>query len=71
MSPRQIGQYWKPTANPPPKRSPWKKETNKHKPQISLIEAENKFELMETEPSKSSKTETLNTSKASKSGGKA
>ena len=32
----------------PKKRSPWKKEYNKHKPQIS-IETENKLELMETE----------------------
>ena len=33
----------------PQKKSPWQKETNKHKPQLSLIETENKFELMETE----------------------
>ena len=39
----------------PKKRSPWKKESNKHKPLISLIETENKFELMETELRKSSK----------------
>ena len=35
------------------KRSPWKKESDKHKPQISLIETENKFELMETESQES------------------
>ena len=37
----------------PQKRYPWKKESNKHKPQISLIETENKFELMETESQES------------------
>ena len=50
----------------PQKRSPWKKESNKHKPQISLIETENKFELMETEPSKPFKTETHKYSKSLK-----
>ena len=33
----------------PQKRSPWKKKTNKHKPELSLIETKNRFELMETE----------------------
>ena len=37
----------------PKKRSPWKKESNKHITQISLIETENKFELMETESQES------------------
>ena len=33
----------------PKERSPWKKESNKYKSRISLIETENKFKLMETE----------------------
>ena len=41
----------------PQKRSLWKKESNKHEPQISLIEIRNKFELMETEPRKPFKIE--------------
>ena len=39
-----------PTSN---KRSPSKKESNKHKLQISLVETENKFKLMETESQES------------------
>ena len=51
---KKNGQHWNPTTTPPPKkRSPWKKESNKHKPQISLIETKNKFELMETESQES------------------
>ena len=53
FSTQKIGQHWKPTTNPHPLRSPWKKESNKHKPQISLIETENKFGLMETESQES------------------
>ena len=49
----------------PEKRSPWKKESNKNKPQISLTETENKFELMATERQKVLQNrETLKTSKA-------
>ena len=51
--------------------SQWKKESSKHKPQISLIETENKFELMETESQESpSKQRNPKSPKASKSGRK-
>ena len=40
-------------TQPKQKQTPWKKKSNKHKPQISLIETENKFELMETESQES------------------
>ena len=43
-STKKIGQYWKPTANP--QKEILEEESNKHKPQISLVETENKFELM-------------------------
>ena len=63
-SSKKLDYTERPLLTPPPKRSLWKKEFNKHKPQISLIETENKFELMETEPRKPFQTETLNTPKA-------